>query len=152
MEGRVPAVVLVARSILLVTFVVTGNRGFLGCVASLVLVLRGSSPVVSSPIILVRRYRPRRALLKATISFLRIRRRGTFEIGSLATVAVTRVLVRGWRTGRWARSLILDSISWWRRLQFRHRVTNVPAIRDIPAPKKTPPLVFVSIVVDIDAI
>lgn len=109
-EGHVPAVVLVARSILFVSFVVTGNCGFLRCVGSLVLVFRGPPTVVSTPIVLVRRHRSRRTLLKA-IAFLRIRR-GTLEIGSLAAVAVTRVLVGAWRTGRWARGLILDSISW----------------------------------------
>lgn len=94
------------------------------------LVLRGPPAVVSAAIVLVRKHRPRRTLLKA-IAFRRIRR-GTLEIGRLAPVAVTRVLVGARRTGRWARGLILDSISWRRRLQFRHRVTDVPAIRDTP--------------------
>jgi len=125
--GSVPAVVLIARSIPLVTVVVTGNRGSL--LAALVIVLRaGPPPVVSATIVFVRSHWPRRILLEA-IAFLRIRR-GTLEIGSLATVA--RVLVGPRGTGRWAWGLILDAISWRRRLQLRHRVTDVPAIRDTP--------------------
>jgi len=129
---HVPAVILIARSILLVTIVVTGNRGgLLAAVATLVIVLRaGPPPVVSATVIFVRSHRSRRTLLKA-IAFLRIRR-GTFEIGSFAPVAVARVFVGPRGTGRWAWGLILDAISWRRRLQLRHRVTDVPAIRDTP--------------------
>lgn len=133
MKEYIPAVVLVARSILLVTVVVTGNCGcsLLAAVANLVIVLRaGPAPVVSATIIFVRSHWSRRTLLKA-IAFLRIRR-GTLEIGSLAPVAVARVLVGPRGTGRWAWGLILDAICWRRRLQLRHRVTDVPAIRDTP--------------------
>jgi len=113
-----------------VTVVVTGNRGSL--LPALVIVLRAGPPSVvsASTIVFVRSHWPRRILLEA-IAFLRIRR-GTLEIGSLAAVAVARVLVGPRGTGRWAWGLILDAISWWRRLQLRHRVTDVPAIRDTP--------------------
>lgn len=108
---NVPAVVLIARSILLVTVVVTGNRGSL--LGTLVIIpLHAGPPSVVSPStkVFVKSRRSRRTLLKA-IAFLRIRC-GTLEIGSLATVAVARVrLVRSRGTGGWAWGLILNAIS-----------------------------------------